>query len=230
MEKKVSQLQTYKLNKEGSYFAFYGLKDELETETGNFGLIVKDYSITVNGKESEVGLAFLNDFRTNYHWGDMNYGSLTLDKTTSFKRGDTIHIDMILLPCGLIGQDDCQNTINVYEDSVANPLMVEAQVGTVVEDTYIPTIAAKGETAEFTLTGGIASNGEGVNYAVKVQGFEKLAIPKVYEKINGEWVEYQFSTELGYDGYGVQVENDKLTYSFVFTQEAAGRSFKVTAE
>ena len=224
------QLQIYKLNKEGSYFAFYGLKDELETETGNFGLIVKDYNITVNGKESEVRLAFLNDFRTNYHWGDMNYGSLTLDKTTSFKKGDTIHIDMILLPCGLIGQDDCQNTINVYEDSVANPLKVEAQVGTVIEDTYIPTVAAKQGTAEFTLTGGTATNGKGVNYTVKVQGFDKLTIPKVYEKVNGEWIEYQFSTELGYDGYGVLVENDKLTYSFVFTQDVSGRTFKVVAE
>lgn len=224
------QLQIYNLNKDGAYFAFYGLKDELETETGNFGLIVKDYSITVNGKESEVGLAFLNDFRTNYHWGDMNYGSLTLNQTTSFKAGDTIHIDMILLPCGLVGQDDCQNVINVYEDSVANPLTVQAQVGTVVDDTYLPTIIATDGTAEFTLTGGIATNGKGVNYAVKIQGFEKLTTPKVYEKVGGEWVEYKFYTELGYDGYGVQVEDDKLTYSFVFTQKEEGRTFKITTE
>ena len=224
------KMTMHKLNKEGSYFAYYGLPDDLQSETGNFGLIVKDYSITVNGKESQVGLAFLNDFRNNYHWGNVNYGSLTLDAVTSFKKGDTISIDLILLPCGLVGQDHCQNTINVYQDSVVNPLVAQAQVGTVTDDTYIPTIISEGNKAEFTLTGGIAENGKGVNYAVKVQGFDKLSVPKVYEKINGEWVAYKFSTKLGYDGYGIQVENDKLTYSFVFTQNAEGRTFKVTAE
>lgn len=223
-------LKIYNLNKEGSYFAYYGLSDELTAETGNFGLIVKDYSITVDGKESAVGLAFLNDFRNNYHWGNMNYGSLTLSETTSFKKGDTISIDLILLPCGLVGQDDCHNTINVYQDSVANALKTEAQVGTVGDDAYIPTIVAEGNVAEFTLTGGVAENGNSVNYAVKVQGFDKLSVPKVYEKVNGEWVEYKFQTELGYDGYGVQIENDKLTYSFVFMQSVEGRTFKVTAE
>lgn len=220
----------YPLNKEGSYFTYYGLSDSFTGETGNFGLIVKDYSITVDGKESEVGLAFLNDFRNNFHWGAGNYGALTLDATTSFKKGDTIHIDMILLPYGLVGQDDCQNVLNVYQDSVVNPLTVEAQVGEAVDDTYIPTVVCEDNTAEFTLTGGLAENGEGVNYAVKVQGFDKLTVPKIYEKVNEEWQEYKFSTELGYDGYGIDIEDDKLTYSFVFTQEEAGKTFKVTAE
>ncbi len=227
---KAGDVQIYNLNREGSYFTYYGLPDDLTAETGNFGLIVKDYSITVDGKESSVGLAFLNDFRNHPYWGDKNYGCLTLSETTNFKKGDTISIDLILLPYGLVGQDDCQNAVNVYQDSVANALKAEVQVGTVEDDTYIPTIVADGNTAEFTLTGGIAENGQGVNYAVKVQGFDKLSVPKVYEKVNGEWVEYQFSTELGYDGYGVQIENDKLTYSFVFTQSTEGRTFKVATE
>lgn len=227
---KTGNAQLYNLCEEGSYFAYYGLPDDLTAETGNFGLIVKDYSIVVDGKESSVGLAFLNDFRKHYYWGDMNYGCLTLSETTSFKKGDTISIDLILLPCGLVGQDHCQNVMNVYQDSVANALKIEAQVGTVADDTYIPTVVADGNVAEFTIEGGIAENGNGVNYAVKVQGFDKLSVPKVYEKVNGEWVEYKFHTELGYDGYGVQIENDKLTYSFVFTQNAEGKTFKVTAE
>ncbi len=224
------QTQIYKLNKEGAYFAYYGLPDELTAETGNFGLLVKDYSIVVNGEESDVGLAFLNDFRNNFHWGDMNYGCLTFDQTVEFKKGDTIHLDLIFLPYGQIGQDDCQNVLNVYEDSIKNPLTAEVQVGSVVEDTYLPTIKAESNVAEFTLTGGVASNGEGVDYAVKVQGFDKLSVPKVYEKVNGEWVAYQFSTKLGYDGYGVQVEDNQLSYSFVFTQSKEGRTFKVVTE
>ncbi len=224
------KIEIYKLNKEGSYFAYYGLPEDLTAETGNFGLIVKDYSIQVDGKESDVGLAFLNDFRNNFHWGNMNYGSLTFDQPVSFKKGDKLHFDLIFLPCGEIGQTHCQNTINVYEDSVKNAIQVEAQVGSVVEDTYLPTIMSEGNTAEFTLTGGIASNKKGVDYAVKVQGFDKLSVPKVYEKVNGKWVAYQFSTELGYDGYGVQVEDDKLSYSFIFTQNVTGRTFKVVAE
>lgn len=227
---KAGDEQIYNLNKEGSYFTFYGLPDDLTAETGNFGLIVKDYSITVDGQETSVGLAFLNDFRNHTYWGNMNYGCLTLSETTSFKKGDTISVDLILLPYGLVGQDDCQNVVNVYQDSVANAWKAEAQVGTVGDDTYVPTIVADGNTAEFTITGGIAENGKGVNYAVKVQGFDKLSVPKVYEKVNGEWVEYKFQTELGYDGYGVQIEDDKLTYSFVFTQSKKGRTFKVVAE
>ncbi len=223
------QSTLYNLNKEGAYFAFYGLPDGLETETGNFGLIVKDYEITVNGKKSDVGLAFLNDIRGS-HWGIRNYGSLTLSESVEFKKGDTIHIDLILLPFGLVGQDDCQNVVNVYEDSVKNALAVNAEVGKVMEDTYLPTIKATKNVAEFTLTGGIASNGKGVDYAVKVQGFDKLTNPKVYEKINDEWIEYNYTSELGYDGYSVQIEDNKLSYSFMFTQTDKGRTFKVTAE
>lgn len=220
----------YKLNKNGSYFAYYGLPTSLKEETGNFGCIVKDYSITVNGKKSDVGLAFLNDFRTNKHFGNLNYGSLTLDSSVSFKKGDTISVDLILLPCGKIGQTDFSNVINVYNDSVKNAIKAEASVGEVGSDTWIPTVIAENNACEFTLTGGVSEGTPNVIYTVKVQGFTKLTVPKIYEKVNGEWQEYSFSTELGYDGYGVSCENGKLTYSFVFTQSGSGRTFKVVAE
>ena len=220
----------YKLNKNGSYFAYYGLPDSLTTETGNFGCIVKDYSVTVNGAKSDVGLAFLNDYRTNPHFGDLNYGSLTLDRSVSFKRGDTVSVDLILLPFGKIGQDDCNNVVNVYRDSVQNAIQVSAAVGTAGTDPWIPTVVAANNVAEFTLTGGVSQGTPSVNYAIKVQGFDKLAVPKIYEKVNGQWVPYAFATELGYDGYGVLCEDEKLTYTFVFAQNAAGRTFKVVTE
>ncbi len=222
--------KVYKLNNDGSYFTFYGLPDNLTFETGNFGLIVKDFEIIQGGSESDIGLAFLNDLRTMPHWGKMNYGSLTLSENASFKAGDTIKVDIILLPYGEIGQDDCQNVLNVYQDSVANEIKINAAVGTLGNDTWVPTVIAENNMAEFTVTGGTSNGTSEVIYALKVQGFDKLTTPKIYENVNGEWVEYKYSTERGYDGYGVLTEGDSLTYTFTFKQTEAGRTFKIVAE
>lgn len=217
----------YKLNKNGSYFTYYGLPSALRDETGNFGCIIKNYSIIADGQKSDVGLAFLNDFRSNPTFGELNYGSLTLDRSVSFKKGDKISVDVVLLPYGLVGQDNCDNVIKVYNDSVKNAITIDASVGTVVADTWIPTVAAQNGVAEFTIGGGSYGDGAEVNYAVKAQGFDLLTRPKIYEKVNGEWIPYDYATELGYDGYGVLCENEKLTYTFVFAQNSVGRTFRV---
>lgn len=217
----------YKLNKNGSYFTYYGLPSALRDETGNFGCIIKNYSIITDGQKSDVGLAFLNDFRSNPTFGELNYGSLTLDRSVSFKKGDKISVDVVLLPYGLVGQDNCDNVIKVYNDSVKNAITIDASVGTVVADTWIPTVAAQNGVAEFTISGGTYGDGAEVNYAVKAQGFDLLTRPKIYEKVNGEWIPYDYATELGYDGYGVLCENEKLTYTFVFAQNSVGRTFRV---
>lgn len=217
----------YKLNKNGSYFTYYGLPSALRDETGNFGCIIKNYSIIADGQKSDVGLAFLNDFRSNPTFGELNYGSLTLDRSVSFKKGDKISVDVVLLPYGLVGQDNCDNVIKVYNDSVKNAITINASVGTVVADTWIPTVAAQNGVAEFTIGGGTYGDGAEVNYAVKAQGFDLLTRPKIYEKVNGEWIPYDYATELGYDGYGVLCENEKLTYTFVFAQNSVGRTFRV---
>lgn len=217
----------YKLNKNGSYFTYYGLPSALRDETGNFGCIIKNYSIIADGQKSDVGLAFLNDFRSNPTFGELNYGSLTLDRSVSFKKGDKISVDVVLLPYGLVGQDNCDNVIKVYNDSVKNAITIDASVGTVVADTWIPTVAAQNGVAEFTIGGGTYGDGAEVNYAVKAQGFDLLTRPKIYEKVNGEWIPYDYATELGYDGYGVLCENEKLTYTFVFAQNSVGRTFRI---
>lgn len=217
----------YKLNKNGSYFTYYGLPSALRDETGNFGCIIKNYSIIADGQKSDVGLAFLNDFRSNPTFGELNYGSLTLDRSVSFKKGDKISVDVVLLPYGLVGQDNCDNVIKVYNDSVKNAITIDASVGTVVADTWIPTVAAQNGVAEFMVGGGTYGDGAEVNYAVKAQGFDLLTRPKIYEKVNGEWIPYDYATELGYDGYGVLCENEKLTYTFVFAQNFVGRTFRI---
>lgn len=214
------EAKIYELNKNSSYFTLYGINESDTQDQANFGLIVKDYDITVNGSASDVSLGYLCGWRDN-----LNYASLTFNDDVSFKKGDTVNADVIFLSYGKVGQIHCDNVKKVYEDSVVNAIKISAMTGKVVTDGYIPTIMAENNTATFALAGGV--NGEEtVNYAVKVTGCTKLAKPKVYEYVNGEWVERVLSSECGYDGYSVSAENGKLTYSFVFTQNSSGKMFR----
>ena len=229
------QQKIYNLKKDGSYFAFYSINEAVENtgedimdarkDVGNFGVIVKNEEITVNGEESDVGLAFLNDFK-----GTLNYGSLTLSSDVSFKAGDTISVDLVLLPFGPAGQNHCDNVRNVYNDTVVNAIETSAETGEVVSDTWIPTVKAEDNVAEFTVRGGVSENTQEVNYAVKIEGCTVLAAPKIQELVDGEWVDYEYSTEIGFDGYAVACENETLTYSFVFRASDEGRTFRFTVE
>jgi len=233
--KTVGKQQIYNLHKNGSYFAYYAINEAVENtgedimdarkDVGNFGVIVKNQKITVNGKASDVGLAFLNDFK-----GTLNYGSLTLDSNVSFKKGDTISVDLVLLPFGIAGQEHCDNVRNVYNDTVVNAIKTTATVGEVVQDTWIPTVKAQNNVAEFTVAGGVSKNTQEANYTVKIEGCTLLKTPKIQEYVNGQWVDYQYSTEIGFDGYAVACENGSLTYSFVFRAKDAGRQFRFTLE
>ena len=147
----------------------------------------------------------------------------------SFKAGDYIDTDVIFLSYGKVGQTDCDNVKQVYNDSVVNPITISPTVGKTVIDGYIPTVEAAENKAEFTLNGGVDGDKE-VNYSVKVTGITKLSKPKLYEKVNGEWVEVKLSSDHGYDGYSVIAENGKLTYSFVFTQNRNGKTFRLIVE
>ncbi len=214
----------YKLNKNSSYFTLYGIEQKEQPDMSNFGLIVKNSKIVVGGKESNVNLGYLND------WQDkLNYGSLTLSEDVSFKAGDYIDTDVIFLSYGKVGQTHCDNVKQVYNDSVVNPITISPTVGKTVIDGYIPTVEAAENKAEFTLNGGVDGDKE-VNYSVKVTGITKLSRPKLYENVNGEWVEVKLSSDHGYDGYSVIAENGKLTYSFVFTQNRNGKTFRLIVE
>lgn len=225
----------YNLKKDGSYFTYYSINEKLDEsgedimnakrDMGNFGVIVKDEKITVNGKESDMGLAFLNDYK-----GNLNYGSLTLESDVSFKAGDTIEVDLVLLPYGLVGQDDYQNVINVYNDTVVNAIKTTTTVGEVVEDAWLPTVKAENNVAEFTVKGGLSEGTQEVNYTMNIQNCTVLTTPKIQEFVNGQWVDYEYSTEIGFDGYAVACEDGTLTYSFVFRASDAGRTFRFVVE
>ena len=220
----------YPLYKGSSYFALYGVSDKTQ-QNGNFGLIVKDYTITVNGANSDLGLAFKNDFISETQ---TNLAGLTLANSADFKAGDTISLNVILLPYDK-NVSNANNVRKVYQDSVVNPLTVTAETGSVVSDTWIPTVKANGNKAQFTVSGGVDTTdalGDGadnVNYTVKVTNCTKLAVPVIEEYVNGAWQTYTIASTNGYDGYSVERNEDgTLAYSFVFTKSTADRTFRVS--
>ena len=188
----------------------------------NFALVVKDYSFTVNG-ESYGGNLVLRELKE----GNLNRMSLTLDLgSVTLKAGDKLAINMILLPWGDPSAENDDNVRRVREDSCLDPYKIVANVGEVIEDTYMPKIMSNSGVADFTLSGGTN------NCAVRVYGFDKLTVPTVAELVNGEWVEYKLSSEkCEYDGYTVYYDGDgKYSYAFVVDMtNAEERRFRVSA-
>ncbi len=200
----------YTLGSDSPYFSFYDVSAESEHQIDarfacNFGLIVRDSEMIIGGKESNIPLAF-REQSTN----DKSSGSLTLDaKKVSFKAGDSIKMNLVLLPWGVGNEETDAQALAVREDSALNPVTVTATTGTVKEDKLVPTIVCKNNSAEFSITGGRN------NIAVRVDGFTNLQCPDIY--INGEKTELASSN--GYDGYTV-FYNDDGTYGFSFVYEA----------
>lgn len=200
----------YNLGSNCPYWGFYDVTDDTAYQLANyfgcnFAMIIKDSSIVVGGTEQDIG------FVARINAGeDRTSGSLTLDaKEITFEPGDSIKIDMILLPWGAGTEDDDENVRYVREDSALKPMKLTAFTGEVVEDTFVPTIRAESGVADFVISGGRN------NTAVKIMGFTELESPKVYV-VDGENKNLvNFATEHGYDGYYVQYEDDG-TYSFTY--------------
>ena len=188
----------------------------------NFGLVVKDYSFIVGG-ESYDGNLVIRELKQD----DLNRMSLTLDLgNVTLKAGDKLSINMILLPWGDPSAENDDNVRAVRQDSCIDPYKIEASVGEVIDDEYMPKIMSDGGMAEFTLSGGTN------NCVVRAYGFNRLTVPKVLELVGGEWVEYKLSSdEYEYDGYTVYYDgNGYYSYAFVVNMtDADERIFRVTA-
>ena len=189
----------------------------------NFALVVKNYSFTVGGKAYDGNLVLREILE-----GGLNRISLTLDlDEVTLKKGDLLKINMILLPWGDPSFENDQNVRNVRQDACLDPYKIEASVGEVMEDVYLPRVMAKDGKAEFTLSGGTD------NCVVRVYGFEKLTVPTVEEKVNGKWVSYKLSSDIyEYDGYTVHYDGDgTYSYSFVINMNGGkARTFRVSAD
>ena len=210
----------YKLG-DRSPFASYSYT----TSTGdyvNMAVVIKDYALTMGGETSTPAVILSDEFRDG-----VNYAALSFDMgEVTLKAGDTIVINMILLPWGsqLTAKDDISNVLNVRSDTCLNPFHAEVKVGSLIPDVYMPQIKSEGQTAEFTLKGGTN------NMTVRVYGYESYEKPVIEEYVNGAWVTYNTASEKnGYDGYMVHYDGDG-TYSFSFVVNMTSyseRTFRV---
>lgn len=208
-----------KLGKDCPYFDYF---DAGDGDYVNFALLIKNSDMTLGGEKFD-GNFMLTDVKQS----DLNFASLTLDiDDITLKAGDSIHIDLILMPWGYKESKDDSNVRNVRQDACIDPYKVDVTVGELMEDTYIPKLMSKDGKAEFTVSGGTN------NMAIRIYGFDTYRTIKVEENVQGKWVEYKLHSHNGYDGYTVYYDGD-YTYSFAFIIDMTGsnsRTFRVTVD
>ncbi len=219
------------LGKENPYFEYFYYYLAPDSNMCNYAVIIKDWDIVLGGKKYD-GAFLIEERFSNY----LNYTRFTLDiDDITLKEGDYIDINMILLPWGKANDTEDTNVRQVRQDSCIAPYKVEASVGSVIADDFIPMVKAENNTAEFTFSGG-HNNG-----VVRVYGFDILTSPTIYEFVDGEWQTYEVNSisvpdknenAHYYDGYCVHYDGNGLySYSFVIpTEQGAERHFKVVAE
>ncbi len=210
-----SQLNSvYTLNKEGAYYTLYTNSNQ---DTENIGIIIKDYAVTVNGGEKWNGNLAIRAYN-NTDW------SLTLSAgRLSFKKGDKITVNMILLPYGNASQTNYDNVVRVYEDSAVNPLQVQAVTGTVKADPFLAVVEAVNNQAQFTVSGSRNLN------TIRIDGFTSDKKPVIEELVDGSWVVYDNSVE-EFDGYAAHYNEDN-TYGFSYVvdlgENGSARTFRI---
>lgn len=206
----------FTLGSDNPYYGFYDVTADTDYRIdecfgSDFALLIKNSRITADGKEQDIAFAVRQTASS-----DITIGCLTLDtEKISFKKGDSIYVDLILLPWGVGREDNDSNVRRVREDSLVNPLTVTAETGKVIGDAYLPIVKAENNTAEFTLKGGRNKN------AVRIDGITSYTTaPEVYRLADGEWQKVQIASSNGYDGYSIRIGDDG-TYSVSFVYEAA---------
>ena len=214
----------HRLGDDNPYYTLLTIyRPEEESLNNTFGAneatFVRGYSVTRGGKPAEIPLTV-----REHAWNDFSDASLTLDVgPVTFKKGDTIHLDLILMPWGIGIEEHCENVKAVREDSCVNRLRITEADGATVNDEIIPTAFCVDNSAQFTVTGG------GNNSVVKLKGFTRFGKLRVEELRDGEWTPVELASVWGYDGYGVRYEADgTYTYSFVYASDGSPRTFRAT--
>ena len=209
----------------GDEYPFFDYFEPLAADAVNFALIVKDSHIIIGGEEYTGGFLMRDRFD-----GSLNFGDLTLDLgEVTLKAGDCIYVDYILLPWGYVDSTGDQNVLNVRQDSCIDPYKLAVDVGSAMEDVYIPKVRVdENQTAAFTMTGG-DNNG-----VVRVYGLTSYERPVIEELVNGEWVAYEDTTHKKFDGYAIYADEDgTYSVSFVVCMTDApeeGRTFRVVGK
>ena len=232
-----SDTAEYVLGDECPYFSFFDMPVwKSDTGYSNVAFLVYSSEFIIGGEKAEPRFFISNSNNTVRL-------SLNLDDVT-FKAGDKITINCILLPWGsqesvydgTNGLAPDQNVRDVRENTLLDPLTVTSETDEIIESAYLPRVkSADGKSATFTLSGG--EN----NVTVRVYGFDMLTAPKVEELIDGEWKTYVLDSsetpdKVGYfhyyDGYSVYYDGDgTYSYSFVTTMtDGESRTFRLRAD
>ena len=216
--------QYYPLGGDNPYFTLYRVTEDTQNWFAqNFGanaaLLVRGSEIVMNGETRSVPFTV-----RQFSGAESTAAALTLDaKELAFRKGDTIRLDLILMPWGTGLETQCGNVKDVRKDSCLNRLSVTAATGEAVEDPILPTVRCENNVAEFTVTGG--KN----NTAVRIDGFTQFGRLCVEELTDGVWTPVALASSLGYDGYGVKYNADgTYGYSFVYDSDGSARTFRAT--
>ena len=245
---KTSEPVEYLLGNNAPYFSFFDMDDYTASFNKNYpvddgpgyanvAMIIGSSEFIIGGEEKEAGFVIRDVSKTL---------SLSLNLgETSFKAGDSLTINGILLPWGsqeMEGKYDeiqDQNVRDVREDSILNPLKATAiENCTTVRKSFgmfLPEVeSTNGKSATFTLSGGASNN------AVRIYGFKSLTVPKIEQLVDGNWIPYEVSSienrdRLGYgyqyDGYNVFYDGDgTYSYSFVVDMDNGEQTFRITAD
>ena len=139
--------------------------------------------------------------------------SFTVADVSDFKAGDSIRVDMILLPWGVGDESTDVNVRNVRKDSAVNPLALDVTVGREIPDASLPVVKSMNGAAQFTLRGG-----GGVS-AMRVNGFENFVCPVLERNVNGTWEIVALAGPNSDDSYTVYYNPVTGLYDFTFVVE-----------
>ena len=222
----------YVLGDNCPYFSFFMMPDwnrESKSAEGytNLSMLFKDWTVISNGKEIDTDLLLINT--KDYLTLAMNIGEI------SFKAGDSITINAILMPWGSQElEDDPANRLNkdyvpenyhgytyssVLEDGTLymDKNVRDVRINTLLNPLYA-TAVENCTVLDSPFVPKLKSNdgqtatftlkGGQNNVATRIYGFDKLTVPYIEEYVNGEWVEYEVSSFNTPDSYGYAHEYD----------------------
>ena len=190
------------LGKDYPYYDYFGGN---ESDSVNFGLIVRKSDIRIGGERYDGNFVLYD--RAD---GSLNTGSLSLDLgETVLRKGDRMEIEIILLPWGYSTSRNDKNVLAVRKDACVDPYRLTVLEGEEMEDSFIPSVRAKEGRARFLLEGGRNTA------AVRVYGFGSYERPRIRYMENGRFRDLILASGNGYDGYQVYRDGDG-TYSFSF--------------
>ena len=217
--------QDFELGDACPYFSFFMMPDWDRDATWiqgytNLAVLFKDWTVISGGKEIEANLYLINT---------KDYLTLTMDLgEITFKAGDTITINAILMPWGSQQmEDDPANRLEnaqtaIYESPHYSDVLpdgtlyMDKNVRDVRENTLLNPMTAtavdnceviesafvpKVKTTNGKYTTFTVSGGSN-NVAIRAYGFDMLTVPKIEQLIDGEWVEYTVSSINTPDKYG----------------------------